>query len=111
MGHYLPTPQRNAVEHLVERFGAQLVDFATAYTRSADERVGVVVVFHNSPTDQPALFAFDRLEFDRAHRPDDDRQRTYLTMDRVDAEWFSGFGDCGTPLTETPGVGSGPAPF
>ena len=88
MGYYLPGPPKGKVPYLCS-MGATLLD-ASAVTEITDEK-RIICVVDNGPFEAAALI-HNMGELAAFSRPDDDRPRVWLLMDRAQADRLAGLG-------------------
>lgn len=93
MGYYLLStgPPKGKAEVLVKDHGAVQLSESEAALEVDDPAVAIVCVVYNTAWDA-AGFAYNLKEFARMlPRPDDQRPRRWMKMDRETAERLSGF--------------------
>ena len=91
MGYYLLSsgPPKGKAEALKKDHGARMVSESEAALEV--ETMGVICVVYNTAWDA-AGFAYNLKEFARMlPRPDDQRPRRWMVMDRMEAERLSGY--------------------
>jgi len=90
VGYYIETPTTHGkADYLTAHYDAQVVDRPASYAGIPEGKALIVVV--SNGIFEAAGFAYSEREFDAFVNPSDQRPKTFLLMDRREAELASGY--------------------
>ncbi len=90
MGYYIETKDSNKVKEIVNNHGGRIIIQPEKFEEIQMDEALICVV--DNYLFQAAGFCYDEIEFKAFTSPNDDRPKTWLIMNRKEAERLTGFG-------------------